>query len=304
MDLFSCWLHFLIVGSIVAYTVLLAVFNAIFSNKKKEVGKKTKNKFVKFFKSLSNLSIAYIANVAFHVILWIVYVIIPHCWLCTVLLILFMLWIIISMILVFFKYKFVKWLLKKFKNVKKTKRNTKIISKLTNWKFQIEFDESTVTLNDAFNMCPTLHADKTFDLSKINKIVGTFGENEIIQDQNIGGNKMIQDCWNYCAVIKSNKGKKIKEIFAYLFDLRKNNGKDKAALLLLKIEPRERKELFRFFPNAAVSKFPLGKDFIAFPITDCVSLNSCEIYLKKAYEYVRNSLEEEEFEKIKKDIKK
>ena len=303
MGFFECWLHFVIIGSIVVYSILQLAFYSLFSSKKKEVSKETKNRFVRWIKSLSNANIAFVSNIVFHLILWIIFVAIPHCWFCTLLLVLYFIWIVITILIIFFRTKILNFLLKKLRKGKKTQKKAKLISKLTNWKNELEFEESAITLNDAFNLAPALSSKKNFDITAINKSVEEFGSVEIKQDENVGGNKMINDCWKYYATIVDQKDKIVKDCFAYLFDLRKNNGKNKAAVLLLKIEPRSRKELFRFFPKAAVSKFPLGRDYIAFPVTDTVSADSCVIYLHQAYEFTTKCLEEKEFNKMSKKIK-
>lgn len=301
MGFFSCWLHWIIIGIGVLYTLLQIVFYSVFSARKKEVSSEVKNRFVRWLKSLSNANFAFLCNIGINVILWFVFIFISHCWFCTLLLILYFIWIVITIGILFYRQKIVEFLLKKLKKGKKTKRKTKWITRLTKWKNEIEFDNAAITLNDAFNAAPCLDSSSNFKFEKINKIIKKFGECEIKQGENSGGRIMIQDHWTYYATVKDKDNKDVKKVFAQGFDVKKKGGK--AAVLLLRVEPKERKEIFRFYSSAAVSKYPMGREFIAFPITNFVSVDSCEIFLRKAYDYAVKELEEKEFDKMSKKIK-
>lgn len=303
MGFFNCWLHFLLIAQIVIYTLLQIAFYSLLSGKKRELKGKTKNGFLKWIKTLSNADIAFIGNISFNLVLWIIFVIVPHCWFCIILLIIYFIWILGSIGILFFRMKFINFMLKKLKKGKKTDRKAKLIAKLTGWKNQFEFDEAAITLNDAFNIAPILDETKRIDLEVLNNVVKTFGNCEIKEHENVGGRNVIQNCWTYYVTIKGKNDKIKKKTFAYVFDIKKNGGKGKGAVLLLRIEPKDYKDLFRFYKNAAISKFPLGREFVAFPITNFVSLDSCEIYLRKACDFATKDLEEQEFDKMSKKIK-
>ena len=129
--------------------------------------------------------------------------------------------------MLYYRAQIVDFLLKKLKKGKKSARKTRIITKLTNWKNEIEFDNAALTLNDAFDIAPALDSSKTFKLTKINKVVKSFGNCEIKEGENVGGKNIVQNCWTYYAVVKSSKGKNVKKVFSYLFDIKKNGGKIK-----------------------------------------------------------------------------
>lgn len=303
MNFFSCWLHFVLIGVIVIYTVLQLFFYLVLSEKKKEKDKKSKNKVIRWFQTLSTANIAFIVNISLNLILVISLFFVPHCWFCTLLLILDLIWVLIAIAFLFFRNQIVDSLLKNAKKHKKTAKNAKWISKLTAWKNEMEFDNAAITLGEAFKNAPSLNPSKSVKLEKLNKLVKKFGDCDVKQNENFGGKMTIQNCWTYFAMVKSDKGKIVKKTFAYVFDIKKNGGKDKGAVLLIRVEPKDFNEVFRFYKNAAVSKFPFGREFIAFPLTDFVSIESCEIYLRMAYDYAIKNLEENEFDKMSKKIK-
>lgn len=305
MSVLSCFLHFIIIASGVIYTILDFAFYFIYSSKPKKVDeRKYKGKFSRWIHSLSNSYRAYLINIAAHFLIWIGFIIIPHCWLCTVLIVLYGIWFGVTIAVIFFRQKIVAALIKKMRKGKMTPKKIKMVTKLNQLKNKIEMNDSAITLNDAFVMAPALKT-RNFNLKKINEYAAKNKKIELKDDENFSGTKKIRECFSLYATVVGEDEKIKKDRFAMVYEIvKKKYGEDvRSVILFLNIGFSDRKNFFFKYPNACVSKFPIKGDFVCLPIDDDMTFESLENLFNQAYKNSIEVLEAIEFDKASEELK-
>ncbi|MCQ2086873.1 MAG: hypothetical protein MJZ37_02190 [Bacilli bacterium] len=290
----DCLLHLVIAISLVFFITLEIIFSTFISGKKRKDknGKET---------GFSNANIATICNVSTHFVLWLVFVISDHCWFCIILQILYVLTLILIIILVIFRNRVLGGLIKSLNKTKRTTKTKKLITKLTNLKNKLDYNDSAISLSDAIRSASVLKIKSAFDLEGIKENFLNNKNCELKIDENFNNTKYVSESYSLKATVISNKGKLLKDRFAIIYDLNKPEGR--AIVLFLKINPKDRFEVLKKYPFSIVSKFPIGNDYIYFSVNDEINYEELENLFNKAYTWAVECLEKKEFNKMSKKIK-
>lgn len=303
MNIFEYFLPLLLLITLVVYTGLQLFFYSFLSVRKRIVfAKAARLKFVRWLHVMPRATLAYGINMICHTIGWTLCIIFCKFWLNIVIAIICLVWLVITIFIIFYRKKIIDFTLKKAKSAKK--KNIRFIQKMNKLKFKVDYSDGAVSLYDAFHNCPVLNVNKRFDLNKIYKDVTNLGDCQVEIDDNISESKYLNQCSSLYVTIVNNKGKTKRERFAYIFDIKKlkSTKNERKMLFLLKISPRDKSAIFDKYKRSTPCRYPLGCDFISFPLDDNIPAAVVDTLIQFAYKYTKNHLEQNELNNLGKKI--